>query len=106
MLTLNFIYLQIKSIAQERLSGNSNEKNKLWNQFFTAGKLISGNIYECCYDKHHLGGDPVDTIEDATRINQQGQIIFVVGFFLFQIIFWGVAMAEFIPEYKKKTKNL
>ena len=49
-----------------------------------------------------VGGDPVDTIEDATRINQQGQIIFVVGFFLFQIIFWGVAMAEFIPEYKNK----
>ena len=47
-----------------------------------------------------VGGDPVDTIEDATRINQQGQIIFVVGFFLFQIIFWGVAMAEFIHEYK------
>ena len=23
----------------------------------------------------------MDTIEDATRINQQGQIIFVVGFF-------------------------
>ena len=45
----------------------------------------------------------MDTIEDATRINQQGQIIFVVGFFLFQIIFWGVAMAEFIPEYEKQT---
>lgn len=44
----------------------------------------------------------MDTIEDATRINQQGQIIFVVGFFLFQMIFWGVAMAEFIPEYEKK----
>ena len=52
-----------------------------------------------------VGGDPVDTIEDATRINQQGQIIFVVGFFLFQIIFWGVAMAEFIPEYKQANKQ-
>ena len=51
----------------------------------------------------NAGGDPVDTIEDATRINQQGQIIFVVGFFLFQMIFWGVAMAEFIPEYEKKN---
>ena len=48
----------------------------------------------------------MDTIEDATRINQQGQIIFVVGFFLFQIIFWGVAMAEFIPEYKKKKLKI
>ena len=48
----------------------------------------------------------MDTIEDATRINQQGQIIFVVGFFLFQLIFWGVAMAEFIPEYKKQHQTI
>ena len=47
----------------------------------------------------------MDTIEDATRINQQGQIIFVVGFFLFQIIFWGVAMGEFIPEYKQTNSS-
>ena len=71
----------------------------MWNQFFTAGKLDSF-IFVMLITITDVGGDPVDTIEDATRINQQGQIIFVVGFFLFQIIFWGVAMAEFIPEYK------
>ena len=35
---------------------------------------------------------------DASRINKQGQIFFVVGFVLFQIVFWSVAMAEFIPQ--------
>ena len=40
----------------------------------------------------------MDKLEDANRINKQGQILFVVGFILFQIIFWAVAMAEFLPE--------
>ena len=26
------------------------------------------------------------------------QIFFVLGFLLFQIIFWSVALAEFVPE--------
>ena len=44
------------------------------------------------------GGAPVDKLADANRINKQGQIFFVVGFVLFQIVFWSVAMAEFVPE--------
>ena len=44
------------------------------------------------------GGEPVDKLADANRINKQGQIFFVVGFVLFQIVFWSVAMAEFVPE--------
>ena len=51
-------------------------------------------IFICC----SLGGEPVDKLEDANRINKQGQILFVLGFVLFQIIFWAVALAEFVPE--------
>ena len=75
---------------------------------------------------HVAGGAPVNKLEDASRINQQGQvscdsdstvhviimlsscyhhvimfplqIFFVLGFLLFQIIFWSVALAEFVPE--------
>ena len=50
------------------------------------------------FDPLCLGGEPVDKLEDANRINKQGQILFVLGFVLFQIIFWAVAMAEFLPE--------
>ena len=44
------------------------------------------------------GGELVDKLEDASRINKQGQIIFVLGFLVFQIVFWSVALAEFVPE--------
>ena len=40
----------------------------------------------------------MDKLADANRINKQGQIFFVVGFVFFQIIFWSVALAEFVPE--------
>merc|ERR1719225_1639919 len=36
--------------------------------------------------------------EDARRINKQGQIFFVIAFLLFQIVFWAVALAEFLSE--------
>ena len=52
------------------------EKNKLWNSFFVEG------------------GEPVDKLADARRINKQGQIIFVVAFVLFQFVFWCVGLVE------------
>jgi len=76
---------RIKSIAQERLSsgsGPTDGKKNFVDKFFTEG------------------GEPVDKLADANRINKQGQIFFVVGFVLFQIVFWSVAMAEFVPEKK------
>merc|ERR1712038_745407 len=55
---------RIKAIAQDRLSGTSRDdpKNNFMNKFFTEG------------------GAPVNKLEDASRINQQGQIFFVLGF--------------------------
>jgi len=79
---------KIKQLAQERLSSGQDEKNKMWNQFFSEG------------------GAPVDRLEEASRINKQGQILFVVAFFLFQVVFWSVALAEFYSEkdIKKMTE--
>ena len=59
----------------------STEKNdKTWNNFFTEG------------------GKPVDKLKEARRINRQGQIIFVVAFIMFQVIFWSVGLAEFYSD--------
>jgi len=77
---------KLKHLAEERPKGSQDQKNKLWNQFFTEG------------------GDPVDSLDDARRINKQGQIFFVVAFLLFQIIFWSVALVEFYSE--KKIEDL
>ena len=62
--------------------GSANEKNKLWNSFFIEG------------------GEPVDKLEEARRVNKQGQIIFVVAFLIFQIIFWSVGLSEYFSENK------
>ena len=43
-------------------------------------------------------GEPVDKLADATRINKQAQIIFVVAFVLFMAVFWAVSLAEFMSE--------
>merc|ERR1712061_335427 len=53
-----------------------NDKEKLWNTFFVEE------------------GAPVDKLAEARRINNQGKVIFVVAFFLFQTVFWAVALAE------------
>jgi len=71
---------KIKQLAEDRMGSGEDEKNKMWNQFFTEG------------------GTPVDRLEDARRINKQGQIFFVIAFLLFQIVFWAVALAEFLSE--------
>ena len=98
------------------------------NKFFTEGgnSILKFNplFYFPFKQKciHVAGGAPVNKLEDASRINQQGQvscdsavyviimsslcyhhvlslqIFFVLGFLLFQIIFWSVALAEFVPE--------
>lgn len=61
--------------------GSGNDKNsKLWNSFFIEG------------------GQAVDKLSEARRINKQGQIIFVVVFLLFQLVFWSVGMAEFFSD--------
>lgn len=44
------------------------------------------------------GGDPVDKLSDARRINKQGQIIFVIMFVLFQLVFWSVGLAQDFSE--------
>merc|ERR1712110_62874 len=77
---------RIKSIAQERLSSGSRSASKSKSNF--VNKFLTE------------GGEPVDKLADANRINKQGQIFFVVGFVLFQVVFWSVALAEFIPEKK------
>ena len=59
---------------------NNEKSDKLWNTFFTEG------------------GKKVDKMKEARRINKQGQIIFVVAFVLFQVIFWSVGMAEFYSD--------
>ena len=61
-------------------TGENEKNNKLWNSFFTEG------------------GKPVDKMKEARRINKQGQIIFVIAFVLFQVIFWSVGMAEFYSD--------
>ena len=75
---LNYLKHQIKQLAEERASEDA--KNNLWSQFLVEG------------------GAPVDRLEDAARINKQGQIFFVVAFFFFQIVFWSVALAENYSE--------
>jgi len=63
------------------IEGFATEKNsKLWNSFFIEG------------------GQGVDKLKEARRINKQGQIIFVVAFFLFQIVFWSVGLSEFLSD--------
>ena len=62
--------------------GSANEKNKLWNSFFIEG------------------GEAVDKLEEARRLNKQGQIIFVIAFLIFQIIFWSVGLSEYFSENK------
>ena len=37
-------------------------------------------------------------MKEARRINKQGQIIFVIAFILFQLIFWSVGLAEFFSD--------
>lgn len=66
---------KIKKLGEERLPGDE-EKNKLWEKFFNEG------------------GKPVDKLEDARRINKQGQIIFIVAFVIIQTAFWSVALSE------------
>ena len=44
------------------------------------------------------GGDPVDKLSDARRINKQGQVIFVIMFVLFQLVFWSVGLVENFAE--------
>merc|ERR1719232_1108402 len=41
---------------------------------------------------------PVDKMKEARRINKQGQIIFVIAFVGFQVIFWSVGLAEFFSD--------
>ena len=62
--------------------GSANEKKKLWHSFFIEG------------------GEAVDKLEEARRVNKQGQIIFVVAFLIFQIIFWSVGLSEYFSEKK------
>ena len=63
------------------VEGFQDEKNqKLWNSFFVEG------------------GQAVDKLKEARRVNKQGQIIFVVAFFLFQIVFWSVGLSEYLSE--------
>ena len=95
---------QIKSIAQERVS-SGDPKNNFMNKFFTEGNIYFQNNYFRSFSELWfiwrlivVGGEPVDKLQDANRINKQGQILFVLGFVLFQIIFWSVALAEFMPE--------
>ena len=46
------------------------------------------------------GGQATDKLVEARRVNKQGQIIFVVAFLLFQIIFWSVGLSEYFAEKK------
>ena len=62
--------------------GSANEKNKMWNSFFIEG------------------GQATDKLVEARRVNKQGQIIFVVAFLLFQIVFWSVGLSEYFAEKK------
>ena len=62
------------------VQGGNEKTDKLWNSFFTEG------------------GKPVDKMKEARRINKQGQIIFVIAFILFQLIFWSVGLAEFFSD--------
>ena len=70
--------------AMERVKklgpSEGSDKNKMWNTFFIEG------------------GDAVDKLAEARRINKQGKIIFVVAFILFQIIFWSVGLSEYLSE--------
>ena len=54
----------------------------MWNSFFVEG------------------GEAVDKLEEARRLNKQGQIIFVAAFLMFQIIFWSVGLSEYFSEKK------
>lgn len=68
---------KIKKLGEERLPGTEgDEKNKIWGKFFEEG------------------GKPVDRLEDARRINKQGQIMFLVAFVIIQTTFWAVALSE------------
>ena len=71
---------RIKSLKPP--GGSANEKNKMWNSFFIEG------------------GQGTDKLVEARRVNKQGQIIFVVAFLLFQIIFWSVGLSEYFAEKK------
>ena len=51
---------KIKQLAQERLSSGQDEKNKMWNQFFSEG------------------GAPVDRLEEASRINKYFSRLYIV----------------------------
>jgi len=63
------------------IDGIQNEKNsKLWNSFFVEG------------------GTGVDKLKEARRVNKQGQIIFVVAFVIFQIVFWSIGLSEYFSE--------
>ena len=62
------------------VEGENDKNNKLWNSFFTDG------------------GKPVEKLKEAKRINKQGQIIFVIAFILFQVVFWSVGLSEFFSD--------
>lgn len=53
---------KIKQLAQERLTSGQgqDEKNKMWNQFFSEG------------------GAPVDRLEEASRINKYFSRLYIV----------------------------
>jgi len=71
---------RLKKLGPGGDRGSSGDKNKLWNSFFVEG------------------GEPVDKLADAKRINKQGQIIFVVAFVVFQFVFWVVGLVENLSE--------
>ena len=37
-------------------------------------------------------------MKEAKRINKQGQIIFVIAFIIFQVVFWSVGLSEFFSD--------
>ena len=47
----------------------------------------------------------MDAYETARKINKWGQITIVVTFFLFNFIFWGVALSHFYDEIKFENRN-
>ena len=64
------------------VEGEDEKNNKLWNSFFTEG------------------GKPVEKLKEAKRINQQGQVIFVIAFVIFQIVFWSVGLSGRVTQFE------
>ncbi|XP_023331543.1 uncharacterized protein LOC111703739 [Eurytemora carolleeae] len=61
-------------------------------------KLADDDIQDGILAKFFKQGSFANKLEEAARINKQGQIAFVVGFLVFQLVFWAISLSEYFSE--------